>query len=245
VTGPQTLSALLDLRLRRDAASPLVTFYDDATGERVEVSAATFANWVAKSANLLVDDFGVGPGDVARIALPVHWQSLVVVAACWAAGLVVDLVGSLSDPAIAFVAEGGPAEVRTTDVIALSLRPMGGRLSEPNTTVTDYAAEVLMHGDRFAGSPTADDLAFPNATHRDVVAAAELAASSKRLLLAPGADPALSAPLLTTAYLAPLAGGGSTVLCRHADEKALPRRLETERAELPNDPASRDDPSRA
>ena len=38
-----------------DPTRPLLTFYDDATGERTELSGATLANWVAKTANLLVD----------------------------------------------------------------------------------------------------------------------------------------------------------------------------------------------
>ncbi|NDU76176.1 TIGR03089 family protein, partial [Actinomadura sp. DSM 109109] len=38
-----------------DPSRPLVTFYDDAAGERVELSARTFDNWVAKTANFLVD----------------------------------------------------------------------------------------------------------------------------------------------------------------------------------------------
>ena len=37
-------------------ARPLVTFYDDATGERVELSVATYANWVAKTAGLAQDE---------------------------------------------------------------------------------------------------------------------------------------------------------------------------------------------
>lgn len=49
-----------------DPAAPLVTFYDDATGERVELSARTFDNWVAKTANLLQDELNAGPGDRDR-----------------------------------------------------------------------------------------------------------------------------------------------------------------------------------
>ena len=44
---PAVPSDLLDGAVRRDAAAPLVTHYDDATGERVELSATTLANWVA------------------------------------------------------------------------------------------------------------------------------------------------------------------------------------------------------
>ena len=43
-------------------ARPLVTFYDDATGERVELSVATYANWVAKTAGLAQDELDVERG---------------------------------------------------------------------------------------------------------------------------------------------------------------------------------------
>lgn len=227
----RTAASLLDDRLRRDSASPLVTFYDDATGERVELSAATFANWVAKSANLLVDGLGLGPGDVARVALPLHWQSLVAVAASWAAGLAVDLDGSAPAHTVAFVTEGDTVETDAADVIALSLLPMGGRLAAAAPGVVDFAAEVLAHGDRFVGTgPGPADLAITGATHAELAAEAVAAATDERRLFAPAGDPALRRDLLVSAYLAPLAGGGSVVLCRHADPEALPRRVQTERA---------------
>jgi uncharacterized protein (TIGR03089 family) len=54
-TGP---AALLATARDRDPARPLVTHYDDATGERVELSATTLENWVSKTANLLQDELG-------------------------------------------------------------------------------------------------------------------------------------------------------------------------------------------
>ena len=55
---PTTFPAALAGQLRTDAARPLVTFYDDATGERVELSVTTYANWVAKTAGLVQDELG-------------------------------------------------------------------------------------------------------------------------------------------------------------------------------------------
>ena len=54
-TFPQVLSRLL----AHDPGRPLVTFYDDATGERTELSVTTYANWVAKVASLLVEELEV------------------------------------------------------------------------------------------------------------------------------------------------------------------------------------------
>src|SRR3954470_25058095 len=75
--------------LRRDPGRPLVTFYDEATGERTELSVATYANWVAKAGSLLVDELGLARGDRLRLDLPAHWLTVVFLGAAWSTGLVV------------------------------------------------------------------------------------------------------------------------------------------------------------
>jgi uncharacterized protein (TIGR03089 family) len=65
---------------------PFVTWYDDHRDQRVELSYRTFGNWVAKTANLLVDELGAGPGDRVGAILADHWQTPIVMAACWRAG---------------------------------------------------------------------------------------------------------------------------------------------------------------
>jgi len=72
LAGVTTFSQLLTDRLRRDPGSPLVTFYDHASGERVELSATTYANWVAKVASLLVEEHDLERGDALRVDLPAH-----------------------------------------------------------------------------------------------------------------------------------------------------------------------------
>ena len=63
---PAVLPAdLLAAAVRREPAAPLLTHYDDVTGGRVELSATTLANWVAKTANLLQDEFDDG-GAIVR-----------------------------------------------------------------------------------------------------------------------------------------------------------------------------------
>src|SRR5688572_3007266 len=47
-----TVSALFASAVAVDPTRPLLTWYDDATGERTELSGATLDNWVAKTANL-------------------------------------------------------------------------------------------------------------------------------------------------------------------------------------------------
>lgn len=219
-----TLPALLAARLQTDATGPLITFYDDSTGERTELSAVTFDNWVAKTANLLVDGLSLGPGDDAVLALPLHWQSLVVAAGSWAAGLTVGFEGTGD---VSFTAEG-QAPPDADETVVLSLRPLGAALATPDGSVTDFAEEIRVHGDRFTGRPpAADNAALPGFTHGDLAAAV---GSPERVLLVPDGDPPLDAAWLRRAYIEPIAGGGSVVLCRHADQALLPRRLETERA---------------
>ena len=82
-----TIPALLSALLGCDPARPLVTFYDDATGERIELSVRSFENWVAKTANLLRDGRGAEPDDDISIVLPTHWLGCVWLCAAWACGL--------------------------------------------------------------------------------------------------------------------------------------------------------------
>ena len=109
---------LLTIALRRDPAGPLLTYYDDATGERTELSATTLANWVAKTANLLRDDVGAAPGDRVAVLLPAHWQTAAVLLGAWAAGAVVT-----TDPAgtVAAFAADPAAAAGSDEVFALSL----------------------------------------------------------------------------------------------------------------------------
>jgi len=225
--------ALLARRLRDDPGSPLITFYDDATGERVELSAVTFDNWVAKTANLIVDGLGFGRGDTAAVVLPPHWQTLVVIAGCWAAGLGVTTTPA-GDEAVLFGAEGwpvgGPPAGGSADTVLLSLRPLGGGLvAPPGPGTLDYAADVRTYGDRFAGPPVSPAaVAIDGISHAELVRRAE-SEPVGRVLIAYDEDGAVTADDVVRTYLGPLRGGGS-VLCRHADRAAIGRRLDQERA---------------
>jgi hypothetical protein len=85
---------LLARELRLDGARPLITWYDAATGGRVELSVATTANWVAKIAGYLVDEVGVEPGDALSLDPEPHWVTAVVLLSAWSVGAAVDLDGT-------------------------------------------------------------------------------------------------------------------------------------------------------
>lgn len=147
----RTPADLLRSALAADPARPLVTFYDDATGERVELSVATFANWVAKTANLLQNELSAEPGERVALLLPAHWQTAVWLLACSSVGVVADVGG---DAAAADHVVAGPGQFDTGlacsgDRIALSLAPLGRRFPTPPAGYADYAVEVPTQGDHF------------------------------------------------------------------------------------------------
>lgn len=235
------IAAALAARLRSDPARPMLTYYDDATGERTELSATTLDNWVAKTANMIVDELGLVPGDTAGIDLPAHWQTAAVLLACWSAGLSVEFPGSggLLPPGLAavFVAErpaAGPAGAQSADtathpvagdVVALSLRPFGAPLAHPVPGVVDYAAEVAAHGDRFGPPVTSPAQGALVRLAAAIAASRGLGPADRLLATAAHAD----ARGVLGWLLVPLVAGASVVLCRNSGPDALARRVATER----------------
>jgi len=126
---------------------PLITHYDDAAGTRVELSVATTANWAAKTANWLVEEFDVEPGDPVAVALPAHWQTLGVLLGAWWCGA--QVVPAPAGARVAFVAPDGSGEgAEATAVVALD--PMGRGLSTPVDGALDYLNEARAYGDDFS-----------------------------------------------------------------------------------------------
>jgi len=240
-TSPETFPAALAATLRADPGRPLVTFYDDATGERVELSVATYANWVAKTAGLAQDELDVERGGLALVDLPTHWLGAVWLGAAWSLGLEVTDDPGLADQADLVVCgpDGVAAYAAHADrvpVVALSLRPLGGRFTEALPTgVTDYGAVVLAQPDAFApyDPPAGDDAAWrdPSGTSTQAAllaeaAAAQVVAPQGRLLT--GVNPCTRAGAVT--LLAPLVTGAGVVWVRHPAEDGWDRRAEQERA---------------
>jgi uncharacterized protein (TIGR03089 family) len=237
----RTPADLLRSALAADPARPLVTFYDDATGERVELSVATFANWVAKTANLLQGDLAAAPGDRLALLLPAHWQTAVWLLAASSVGVVVDVDG---DAAAADLVVSGPdalerARACSGERMALALRPLGGRFPQPPAGFADYAVEVPSQGDRFMPFAPVDPDAPALAVGGAEFTGAEVVERARADALALGDGPRVLTGLgydswqgLSTGLFAPLAGGGSVVLCRNLDRlpaNALAARKETER----------------
>ena len=206
------------------AARPLVTYYDDATGERIELSALTLDNWIAKTANLLTDECDVGPGTPLVLRLPTHWQTAVVLLASWACGAhVLGPDAATADAEVAFCdAASVAASADAGLVVAFSLDAFGRGLVDLPAAAVDYATEVRVHGDRFVPpSPVGDD--GPALDGASAAAVRDLArARAAELGLSPGDrvlsthdwSPTASGGLLD-GLLAPLAAGASVVVLRH------------------------------
>ncbi|GAA3394973.1 TIGR03089 family protein [Streptomyces roseoviridis] len=242
----RTPADLLRSALAADPARPLVTFYDDATGERVELSVATFANWVAKTANLLQGELSASPGDRLALLLPAHWQTAVWLLACASVGVTAEVGG---DPAAADYVVAGPDALEagracSGDRIALSLAPLGRRFAETPAGYADYAVEVPGQGDRFAPfvpvDPGAPTLVVDGMELTGVQLVERARTDAAQLGLGPGARLLTDRSYDTWAGVsaglyAPLAAGGSVVLCRHLDQlgaEGLAKRVESERVTL-------------
>jgi uncharacterized protein (TIGR03089 family) len=154
--------------LRADPHRPLITYCDDATGERTAVSAAELGEWAARTANLLVDGCGLGHGSRIAVLLPPHWQTAAVVLGAWSAGMVVDfcLAATAGLPRIGRASDGPIDAVlvsaaRNNDMIErvppapvrflLGLGPGATPLPEVPDDFRDYIAEV--RGYSAAGLP--------------------------------------------------------------------------------------------
>ncbi len=235
-------AALLDAT----SARPLITFYDDATGERVELSGVSTANWAAKAANLLRDECDVEPGSTVAILLPAHWQTAAVLLAAWWCGA--EVLPCRSDT-VSPADSVGPADLVLCDterldlalaaapgngIVALSLDAFGKGLTGLPAGVIDFATEVRLHGDDFVPwAPVPDSApALAGASVAEVLADARsraatlgLASGDRVLSTQDWSDP----DGLGDGLLAVLAAKASLVQCRHPDLTALPRRATTER----------------
>lgn len=233
----------LSAELIREPGRPLVTWYDERTGERIELSVTTYANWVAKAASLLVDEYDLERGDVLMVDLPVHWLTHVFWGAAWTAGLAVATPdASGSDHGTDAVVCGPDALARWTPlaaevpVLACSLLPMGGRFTDPLPPgIHDVGIEIWGQPDAFipldpaagsdvalvSGSITQDEL-FTSPT---AAGSSAISTGGGRLLWA--ADPA--SPPDVPALARPLVNGGSLVVVCGADSARLEAIAHSER----------------
>lgn len=228
-------AAVLDPLLASDPAGPRITYYDDATGERIELSSVTMANWAAKTANLLRDELGAGPGTRVAVLLPAHWQTAAVLFGVWWIGAEVVLAGPDMAADIALCTRDRLDEaddaVAGGEVAVLSLDPFGKPADDLPIGVTDYATSVRVHGDQIVPERH-PGTALNGRSVADVLAAAQSSAAAQGIT---GADRVLSTAAwdrpdeLVDNMLAIFAVGASLVQVANPDAAALVRRRQTEK----------------
>ncbi|HYB82699.1 MAG TPA: TIGR03089 family protein [Mycobacterium sp.] len=222
--------------LRADPVGPRITYYDDATGERIELSAVTLANWAAKTGNLLRDELGAGSARRVAILLPAHWQTAAVLFGVWWIGAEVVLDGAAdialctadrldeADNVVSMAASGGAVAV-------LSLDPFGRPAPDLPIGVTDYASAVRVHGDHIVPEPRPGP-ALAGRSVDEVLADCENSTTARGLT---SRDRVLSSATwsgpaeLVDGLLAILAIGASLVQVANPDPSVLDRRIATEK----------------
>lgn len=218
--------------LASSAARPLITHYDDAAGTRVELSVATLANWAAKTANWLVEEIDVEPGDEVSVDLPAHWQTAGVLLGAWWCGAHV-----VADADGARVAFTGPSVTTSTAAATavVALDPMGqGLRTNPPDGAIDYLSDARMAGDDFtalfpidggtpalAGSTVDQELEESRAlAQKSGISRGDRVLSTVDWTVPEG---------IRAGLLAPLVAGASLVLVTGADRARLDERRATER----------------
>ncbi|MFC4020933.1 TIGR03089 family protein [Micromonospora sp. GCM10011542] len=227
---------------------PMLTYLDDATGERTELTASQLGAWAARSAGLLRDGCGLGPGSRVAVLLPPHWRTAAVLLGAWAIGAAV----SFRPRATAGLAVLEPGGDRPYDAVFVTPErlddwledvPEGvhrylvgtrsGPLTETPLGWLDWSAEVDRHTDTPPdyAQVRPSDAATPDGTSYGAYGriAAEIASqldlrAGDRLLV----DAAEHEQPLKW-LLAPLSAGASVVLCANLDHARLDARLAVER----------------
>ncbi|MFQ6391915.1 TIGR03089 family protein [Nocardia sp. KC 131] len=222
--------AVLDPILEREPAGPRVTYYNDATGARIELSGLTLANWAAKTANLVRDEFGLSPGARVAVLLPAHWQTAAVLLGCWWAGTEVVLRPDPDADLALATAERLDETDGVAEVAALSLDAFGMPVRDLPIGITDFATSVRVHGDQFL--PRGTGVALDGMPVSEVLAEAKK--SAMRQGFSEGDRVLSSASWDTPAELidglvSVLAAGASLVQVVNPDPTQYDRRAESER----------------
>ncbi|WP_375493655.1 TIGR03089 family protein [uncultured Jatrophihabitans sp.] len=223
-----------------EPARPFVTYYDEASGERTELSVRSLGNWVAKTHHLLGDELGLGVGDTAGVTLPAHWISVCVLLGCLTAGL--QLTTDTASADVAFVDAGDLPPDLPLDAFAIAPAAAALGLRDDGADgVRDYVAAVRPQGDAWAGVQLLGGAADPCLPHLNRGQVLERARNAARDA---GLD--TGGRLLTTrdwsspddwldTFFAALDVGGSLVIVHNCtDDAVLERRFAQERATARN-----------
>ncbi|RKN48473.1 AMP-dependent synthetase [Micromonospora endolithica] len=234
--GPDGITATVE---------PLLTYLDDATGERVDLGASELGDWAARCAGLLRDGCGLAPGSRVAVLLPPHWRTAAVLLGAWSVGMAV----SFRPRATAGLPVLEPGGDRPYDAVFVTPERLDDWLEDvpegahrylvgtgpvPRADVPagwlDWSTEVLRHGDDAPAyaAVRASDPATPDGTSygawgslaAEVAGQIGLRAGDRLLVDATEHEQPLKW------LLAPLSAGASVVLCADAATAAAHRAAE-------------------
>jgi uncharacterized protein (TIGR03089 family) len=249
VPAAADVPALLDADAPAETDRPLLTYYDDATGERAELSAVALGGWAARTASLLREGCGLGTGSRAAVLLPPHWQTAAVLLGAWSAGVAVSF--RLAATAGLPVLEPGADEPLDVTFVArdrvdnwledvpearhrfvLGLAPATAAMSEVPAGYRDYIAEVGQYPDNlptYALVRQTDPASVDGTSYRewgslarDIADMLDLRASDRLLIDAAEHEHPVKW------LLAPLSVGASVVLCANLDPESVAARAAAE-----------------
>lgn len=251
--APQ-LAGLLDRLAGRP--TPAVVWYG-SEGGRVELSGRVSENWIAKTANLLVDDLGMMAGDRLLLDPVPHWRTLCVAVAAWRMGAVVvlpddDGAAPAGEPARVAVLQDrsgadSPREAPhrlaqeaaedAEEQLVLAYPGLAMRLPEGvlRDGQIDYCAEIRAHGDRWSGlsAPAPEQPALVSAQEQLSAAQLMSAAAQGAEGLEPGAAIRLDIAAWDLRSLVGLlsiwSAEGTAILTDRAPSPALEQELSAER----------------
>ncbi|TWS26386.1 TIGR03089 family protein [Tsukamurella sputi] len=230
--GLTVTDSLLVPIVQSDGAAPRFTWYDDATGARMGLSAVTLGNWAAKCGNLLRDQYGLGPGDAVGVLLPAHWQTAGILFGAWWAGCEV----RFGEPgAVTFCAPDRLEEARdregVDDLLAVGLDAFGLAVPDLPPGIDDYTTEVRVHPDAFtpggAGTALAGDAVDIVMARSTALAASAGYAAGDRVL---STREWRTVDDLYDGLLAPFAAPASVIHVSHPDPAKLMDKFATEKA---------------
>lgn len=163
---PHQLIAQLSRR-----TEPVLTCYDDKRQERIELTGKTLANWAAKAANCLSEEFACEAGQLVQVDLPLtHWRAAYWAIAVWACGGTIRTGGAPNSGEIL-----APAEVVIADIhrpesqveadVECTLGAMEALARARNQEneqrpgfAIDEALDLPQYGDLFLGGPLRNPL---------------------------------------------------------------------------------------
>jgi uncharacterized protein (TIGR03089 family) len=237
------VGALVAGQPSHDGARPLLTYCDDATGERTELTAAALGSLVARTAAMLRDGCQLTSGDRAAVLLPPHWQTAAVLLGAWATGVAVSN-GSWANAGLppatpqetlgaVFVARSRVETVpQARHRFVLGLAPHGAALEDVPDGYQDYLVEVRRYPDTVPPywAIEHEEPASPEGTsYREWAGAAHGIAES--MGLRPGdrlmVDVAKHDEPVKW-LLAPLSASASIVICANLSPGDIAERIETE-----------------